>query len=120
MQFYLSALDDKVKLEEENPSIGIIICKSKVKTVVEYAFKDVNKPIGVATYKIIKELPKEIKKYLPSQKEIEKRLSLFRLAIVFLFECVKFFISGQVETGFNLSPLILKQSYFDSYSHRKS
>ncbi len=77
MQFYLSALDDKVKLEEENPSIGIIICKSKIKTVVEYALKDVNKPIGVATYKIIKELPKEIKKYLPSPKEIEKRLSTF-------------------------------------------
>jgi predicted nuclease of restriction endonuclease-like (RecB) superfamily len=77
MQFYLSALDDKVKLEEENPSIGIIICKSKVKTVVEYALKDVDKPIGVSTYKISKELPKEIKKYLPSSKEIEKRLSLF-------------------------------------------
>jgi predicted nuclease of restriction endonuclease-like (RecB) superfamily len=77
MQFYLSALDDKVKLEEENPSIGIIICKSKVKTVVEYALKYVNKPIGVSTYKISKELPKEIKKYLPSPKEIEKRLSLF-------------------------------------------
>jgi predicted nuclease of restriction endonuclease-like (RecB) superfamily len=77
MQFYLSALDDNVKLEGENPSIGIIICKSKVKTVVEYALRDANKPIGVSTYKIIKELPKEIKKYLPSPKEIEKRLSVF-------------------------------------------
>lgn len=77
MQFYLSALNDKVKLEEENPSIGIIICKSKVRTVVEYALKDVSKPIGVSTYKISKELPKEIKKYLPSPKEIEKRLSVF-------------------------------------------
>ncbi len=77
MQFYLSALDEKVKLEEENPSIGIIICKSKVKTVVEYALKDVSKPIGVSTYKVSKELPKEIKKYLPSPQEIEKRLSAF-------------------------------------------
>ena len=77
MQFYLSVLDDKVKLEEENSSIGIIICKSKDKTVVEYALKEANKPIGVATYRTSSKLPKEIKKYLPSPKEIEKRLSVF-------------------------------------------
>ena len=77
MQFYLSVLDDKVKLEEENSSIGIIICKSKDKTVVEYALKEANKPIGVSTYRTSSKLPKEIKKYLPSPKEIEKRLSVF-------------------------------------------
>jgi predicted nuclease of restriction endonuclease-like (RecB) superfamily len=77
MQFYLSVLDDKVKLKEECPSIGIIICKSKDRTIVEYALKDVNKPIGVSTYKISRTLPKEIKKYLPSPEEIEKRLSDF-------------------------------------------
>jgi predicted nuclease of restriction endonuclease-like (RecB) superfamily len=77
MQFYLSALNDKVKLEEENSSIGIIICKSKDKTVVEYALKDVDKPIGISTYRVSSKLPKEIKKYLPSPKDIEKRLSVF-------------------------------------------
>jgi len=74
MQFYLSALDDRVKLNDENPSLGIIICKEKKRTIVEYALKDVNKPIGVATYKIHKTLPEDLKKYLPSPEEIEKSL----------------------------------------------
>ena len=75
MQFYLSVLDDKVKLEVENSSIGIIICKSKDRTIVEYAFKDVDKPIGVSTYKMTRKLPDEIKKYLPAPEEIKERLS---------------------------------------------
>lgn len=75
MQFYLSVLDDRVRLPEENPSIGIIICKSKSRTVVEYALKDSNKPIGVSTYKISNTLPDNMKDYLPSPEEIEKRLS---------------------------------------------
>ncbi len=73
MQFYLSALDN-AKLDDENPSIGIIICKSKNRTVVEYALKDVKKPIGVSTYKITKELPKYLSKYLPTKEELSKRL----------------------------------------------
>ncbi|MCP5108664.1 MAG: DUF1016 domain-containing protein, partial [bacterium] len=77
MQFYLTALDDQVKLEEENFSIGIIVCKSKDKTVVEYALKESKKPIGVSTYRTSSKLPKEIKKYLPSPEEIEKRLTAF-------------------------------------------
>jgi hypothetical protein len=48
MQFYLAVLDDLVRMEGENPSIGIILCKSKDKTIVEYALKDATKPIGVA------------------------------------------------------------------------
>lgn len=70
MQFYLSALNDRDKLKEENPAIGIIICKSKSRTVVEYALKDVHKPIGVSTYSIKKSLPMALKKYLPSSKEL--------------------------------------------------
>jgi len=77
MQFYLTVLDDFVKLEEENPSIGIIICKSKDRTVVEYALKQATNPVGIATYKISKRLPKELKKYLPSPEEISKELSTF-------------------------------------------
>lgn len=50
MQLYLTALDEQIKLPDENPSIGIIICKSKDKTYVEYALKNINMPIGVATY----------------------------------------------------------------------
>ena len=71
MQFYLSALDDKIKLPNENPSIGIIICKEKDRTVVEYALRDTSKPIGVATYKITAKLPKNLKNQLPSPEQIE-------------------------------------------------
>lgn len=77
MQFYLTVLDDQVKLEEENPSIGIIICKAKDRTVVEYALKKATTPIGVSTYKISKKLPKGIQKYLPSPEEISKEVSAF-------------------------------------------
>jgi predicted nuclease of restriction endonuclease-like (RecB) superfamily len=77
MQFYLSVLNDKVRLEHENPSIGIIVCKSKNKTVVEYSLKDSTLPIGVSTYKTTKTLPKEMKKYLPSPKEIIEKLNIF-------------------------------------------
>ncbi|OGS46861.1 MAG: hypothetical protein A2539_03365 [Elusimicrobia bacterium RIFOXYD2_FULL_34_15] len=74
MQFYLSALDDKSKLKDENPSIGIILCKSKKRTIVEYALRNVNKPIGIAIYKITDKLPKKLQKYLPSPKEISEIL----------------------------------------------
>ena len=74
MQFYLAVLDDKVRLEGENPSIGIILCKSKKRTVVEYALKDSNKPINVASYHLVKKLPKELKKELPSLEQMEKLL----------------------------------------------
>jgi len=72
MQFYLSALDDKVRLPNENPSIGIIICKEKDRTIVEYALRDTSKPIGVATYKITSKLPKNLRKQLPSPEQIQK------------------------------------------------
>ncbi|MFH0948422.1 MAG: PDDEXK nuclease domain-containing protein [Elusimicrobiota bacterium] len=74
MQFYLTALDEQSKLKDENPSIGIILCKSKNRTVVEYALKNSKKPIGVATYKITDKLPKEYQKYLPSPEEISEKL----------------------------------------------
>lgn len=74
MQFYLSVLNDKVRLEDENPAIGIILCKSKKRTIVEYALKVVNQPIGVSTYRITTKLPKELKKYLPSADAIAEKL----------------------------------------------
>jgi predicted nuclease of restriction endonuclease-like (RecB) superfamily len=70
MQFYLTALDRQVRQEDENPSIGIILCKEKSRTIVEYALHDARKPIGVATYEITKTLPKALKGQLPSPKEI--------------------------------------------------
>lgn len=72
MQFYLAALDDLAREEGENPAIGIILCKDKDKTIVEYALRESNKPIGIAEYKIVKRLPKELKNQLPSPEQIEE------------------------------------------------
>ena len=69
MQFYLSALDEKEKMAGENPSIGIILCKTKSKMTVEYALRDSQKPIGVAAY-TVKKFPKELKDQLPSAEQI--------------------------------------------------
>ncbi|MCG2719829.1 MAG: DUF1016 domain-containing protein, partial [Nanoarchaeota archaeon] len=69
-----SLLDDKVKMKNENPSLGIIICKSKDRTIVEYALKESKKPIGVATYKITSKLPKKLSRYFPSKTKIVEKL----------------------------------------------
>lgn len=74
MQFYLTALDKQVREKAENRSIGIILCKEKNRTVVEYALYEASKPIGVATYRIVKRLPKELKGELPTPAEIAKLL----------------------------------------------
>ncbi|NOQ37528.1 DUF1016 family protein [archaeon] len=78
MQFYLALLDDTIKMENENPSIGIILCKSKDKTIVEYALKESNRPIGIAEYRIIQDLPEELKGKLPEPKDIAKLLKDLR------------------------------------------
>jgi len=70
MQFYLRALDRQVRQEDENPSIGIILCKEKSRTIVEYTLHDARKPIGVATYTITRTLPKELKGQLPRPEDI--------------------------------------------------
>jgi predicted nuclease of restriction endonuclease-like (RecB) superfamily len=75
MQFYLSALDDTMKLPDENPSIGIIICKSKKRTRVKYTLKTTDKPIGVATYSYYDSLPKDMLAMLPSPDEIDRIIS---------------------------------------------
>ncbi len=74
MQFYLAALDDKVRMEDENPSIGIILCKSRNKTVVEYALRESTKPIGVASYRIVSTLPEELRGQLPAPDQVSKLL----------------------------------------------
>jgi predicted nuclease of restriction endonuclease-like (RecB) superfamily len=72
MNFYLEALDRYVKLPLEKPSIGIILCKEKKSTIVEFAFKRVARPMGVATYVYNKKLPPELRRYLPSPEELKK------------------------------------------------
>jgi len=71
MNLYLSAVDDTLKTEDENPTIGILLCKSKSKIVAEYALRGMTQPIGIAEYEIDKAIPKEIKTDLPTIEEIE-------------------------------------------------
>ncbi len=74
LNFYISAVDGVLKTEQDAPTIGILICKSKNDTVVEYALKDINRPIGVSEYTITKHLPDDLKSSLPSIEEIEAEL----------------------------------------------
>lgn len=74
LNFYLSALDEYVKLPGENPSIGIILCKSKSDKIVELSFRDTSKPMGVATYRTSSELPKELRDALPDMEDLKKLL----------------------------------------------
>jgi hypothetical protein len=76
MQFYLEALDQTVKNPDENPSIGIVICKDKRRTVVEYTLRPTRSPIGVSTYTTRKTLPPRLKTMLPSPSEISARLKI--------------------------------------------
>jgi predicted nuclease of restriction endonuclease-like (RecB) superfamily len=71
MNLYLSAVDDTLKTEKENPTIGILLCKSKSKVIAEYALRGMTQPIGIAEYEINKAIPKEIKSELPTIEEIE-------------------------------------------------
>jgi len=72
MNLYLSALDEYVKKEHENPSIGIILCKEKDDKVVEFAFRDYNKAMGVAKLKTSREIPEKFKGLLPDIDELKK------------------------------------------------
>jgi predicted nuclease of restriction endonuclease-like (RecB) superfamily len=74
LNFYISAVDGILKTEQDSPTIGLLICKSKNDTVVEYALRDVNKPIGVSEYMIAQQLPEEFRSSLPSIEAIEAEL----------------------------------------------
>jgi len=77
MEFYLTVLNDQMKLPHEQPAIGIIICKSKDRTIVEYALKSATLPIGVATYSTTNTLPEAYKDLLPATTEIASKLQQF-------------------------------------------
>ncbi len=76
MQFYLAVLNDRERQEGENPPIGIILCRTKNQTVVEYALRESNQPIGVATYRLTSDLPQEFKGQLPEPEQIARLLQL--------------------------------------------
>ncbi len=74
LNFYVSAVDEELKQADDNQTMGILICKSKNNTVVEYTLKNINTPMGVSEYKLSDTLPKELENILPSIEELEKEL----------------------------------------------
>jgi len=74
LNYYLSAVDDLLKSEHDNPTIGLILCKHRNKLDVEYALRDINKPIGVSEYKLLQSMPDELKSSFPTVEQLEKEL----------------------------------------------
>lgn len=77
MNFYLSAVDDQMRHADDKPSIGLILCKTRKKTIAEYALRDLAKPVGVARYvtRLVESLPRQLAGSLPSVKQIEAELA---------------------------------------------
>ena len=76
MNFYLSAVDDFVKSKNDNPSIGLILCKDKDKFTAQYALQDINKPIGISSFGLNKYLPENILNQLPSEEELNLHIDV--------------------------------------------
>ena len=76
MGFYLTALDEQVKDDNDNPSIGIILCSSKSNKIVDYTLKYINKPVGVSEYKIFNELPNNLLKDFPTEDELNMYMDI--------------------------------------------
>ena len=74
LNFYLSAVDGILKKNVDNPSIGLLLCKSRNNLVAEYSLKDISKPIGVSEYKVTSNLTGELEKQLPSVEDIQNRI----------------------------------------------
>jgi predicted nuclease of restriction endonuclease-like (RecB) superfamily len=79
LNFYVSAVDSQIKAPQDNPTLGILICKSKKNTVVEYSLRDMHKPIGVSEYTLTKILPDSFKSALPTIEEIEAELDNYEV-----------------------------------------
>ena len=75
LNFYLSAVDDRLKHPDDQPSIGLILCKSQNRLIAEYALRDVNKPIGISEFRLTEALPDKLKGQLPTIEELEAELS---------------------------------------------
>ena len=75
LNFYVTAVNKQIKTLQDNPTIGILICKDKDDVVAEYALDDISQPIGIAEYELTKVLREEFKSSLPTVEEIENELS---------------------------------------------
>jgi len=76
LNFYLTAVDDILRHETDNPTIGILLCKSKNKVIAEYALKDISKPMGISEYKITQSIPRNLETSLPSIEDMERVLKV--------------------------------------------
>ena len=74
LNFYLSAVDNIMRKDGDNASIGLLLCKEKNNIIAEYALQEINRPIGVSEYKLVEKLPSELENALPSVEDIEKRV----------------------------------------------
>jgi YhcG PDDEXK nuclease domain len=75
MNFYLSAVDDQLRHPDDQPSIGIILCKGRNEVIVEYALRDSSKPMGVAQYRLSPALPEQLKRDLPTIEDLAQEFS---------------------------------------------
>jgi hypothetical protein len=76
MNFYLSAMDDVLRQSNDQPSLGLILCKERNRLIVEYALRDMSKPMGVAAYRLTQALPERLKSELPTSEELAAELPL--------------------------------------------
>lgn len=74
LNFYIKAVDEQLREEEEQPTIGILLCKGKDKLVAEYALSDIHKPMGFSEYQLTQSLPDDLQTSLPTVEEIEKEM----------------------------------------------
>ena len=75
LNFYLTAVDNILKTEQDAPTIGLLLCKGKNDLIAEYALQDINKPIGVSEYRITEDIPEKFRQQLPSIEDIKNRIS---------------------------------------------
>ena len=75
LNFYCNVVDDRLRHEADNPTIGLILCQDKKSVLAEYTLRGVAKPIGVSEYELTRALPDSLKSALPSVEEIELELS---------------------------------------------
>ena len=75
LNFYLSAVDAQIKAEDDNPTIGLLLCRTQNRLVAEYALSGIDKPIGVAEYELVRALPEPLVSSLPTVEQLEEELS---------------------------------------------
>ena len=77
INFYVSAVDELLKQEDDNPTIGLLICKSKDNTVVEWSFRGMTQPLGVASYKLHETMEEHLSKMLPTEEELKRIIETY-------------------------------------------